>query len=88
VRFGTASAAKIASGVFQYFTAADCAPFVLHTVISKWYRMVAMTRPPFRRLPFALNARFGFNNFKPVEAIKRLRRAGRWTLLFPLCSLH
>src|SRR5439155_9138115 len=31
----------------------------------------------------ALNAQFGFNNFKPAEAIKRLRHAGRWTLLFP-----
>ena len=31
----------------------------------------------------ALNARFGFNNFKAAEAIKRLRPAGRWTLLFP-----
>jgi hypothetical protein len=31
----------------------------------------------------ALNARFGFNNFNSAEAIKRLRRPGRWTLLFP-----
>lgn len=33
----------------------------------------------------AFNARFGFNNFKPVEAIKRLRTrvAGHYCLLCP-----
>ena len=31
----------------------------------------------------ALNARFGFNNFTAAESIKRLRLAGRWTLLLP-----
>ena len=34
------------------------------------------------------DARSGFNNFKPAEAIKRLRHAGRWTLLFSLSSLR